>query len=83
MLFVADGRGSAALQECYAAMTAEQRDAALAVAMDMHQPYVLATQSALPDATIVKGKFHIAKLAGDAVDQLRRREGTALGGGRG
>jgi transposase len=78
VLHVADGRGSAALLECYAAMTAEQRDAIEAVAMDMHQPYVAATQSALPEATIVFDKFHIAKLAGEAVDQVRRREAKQL-----
>ena len=38
VLHIADGRGSAALKECYAAMTSEQRDAVQAVAMDMHQP---------------------------------------------
>lgn len=78
VLHVADGRGSAALLECYAAMTVEQRDAVQAVAMDMHQPYVAATQSALPEATIVFDKFHIAKLAGTAVDQVRRREAKQL-----
>ena len=35
---------------------------------------MLATQNALPDATIVFDKFHIAKLAGEAVDQVRRAE---------
>ena len=59
-------------------MTGEQRDAVEAVAMDMHQPYVLATESALPAATIVFDKFHIAKLAGEAVDQVRRREAKSL-----
>jgi len=78
VLHVADGRGGEALQECYGAMTAEQRDAVEAVAMDMHQPYVWATQSALPEATIVFDKFHIAKLAGEAVDQVRRREAKRL-----
>jgi transposase len=78
VLHVADGRGSQALQECYEAMTPEQRAAVQAVAMDMHQPYVLATQSALPEATIVFDKFHIAKLAGEAVDQVRRREAKQL-----
>jgi transposase len=78
VLHVADGRGSEALQSCYAAMTPEQRSAVQAVAMDMHQPYVLATENALPDATIVFDKFHIAKLAGDAVDQVRRSEAKTL-----
>jgi len=59
-------------------MTEEQRNAVEAVAMDMHQPYVAATQSALPEATIVFDKFHIAKLAGAAVDQVRRAETKQL-----
>ncbi len=78
VLHVADGRGRDALKSCYEAMTPEQRDAVAAVAMDMHQPYVLATQNALPEATIVFDKFHIAKLAGAAVDQVRRAEAKKL-----
>lgn len=78
VLHVADGRGSDALKSCYGAMTTEQREAVEAVAMDMHQPYVLATQTALPEATIVFDKFHIAKLAGEAVDQVRRAEAKKL-----
>ena len=78
VLHVADGRGSDALKSCYAEMTGEQREAVEAVAMDMHQPYVLATQSALPEATIVFDKFHIAKLATEAVDQVRRQEAKKL-----
>jgi transposase len=78
VLHIADGRGSEALAGCYASMTPPQRQAVEAVAMDMHQPYVLATQSALPQATIVFDKFHIAKLAGEAVDQVRRQESKDL-----
>ena len=78
VLHIADGRGSEALAQCYAAMTDEQRQAVEAVAMDMHQPYVNATQSALPEATIVFDKFHIAKLASAAVDQVRRQENKEL-----
>jgi len=78
VLHIADGRGSEALGQCYAAMTEEQRQAVEAVAMDMHQPYVLATQSAVPEATIVFDKFHIAKLASEAVDQVRRQENKEL-----
>jgi transposase len=78
VLHVADGRGRDALQECYAAMTPEQRDGIAAVAMDMHQPYVAATQAVLPAATIVFDKFHVAKLAGVAVDQVRRQEAKGL-----
>jgi transposase len=78
VLHIADGRGSDALSQCFAAMTTEQLEAVEAVAMDMHQPYVLATQSAVPEATIVFDKFHIAKLAGEAVDQVRRHESKEL-----
>jgi transposase len=78
VLHVADGRGGESLRECYESLTPEQRAGVEAVAMDMHQPYVNATQSMLPDATIVFDKFHIAKLAGEAVDQVRRQEAKAL-----
>lgn len=78
VLHIADGRGSGSLSQCYAAMTEEQRQAVEAVAMDMHQPYVLATQGALPEATIVFDKFHIAKLANAAVEQVRRQESKEL-----
>jgi transposase len=78
VLHIADGRGSDALSQCFSAMTPEQRDAVEAVAMDMHQPYVLATQRAVPDAAIVFDKFHIAQLAGEAVDQVRRQESKEL-----
>jgi transposase len=78
VLHVADGRGSDSLRECYGSLTPEQRSEVAAVAMDMHQPYVAATQSALPEATIVFDKFHIAKLASEAVDQVRRQEAKVL-----
>src|SRR4051812_11338611 len=78
VLHVADGRGRESLQECYAALTPAQREGVAAVAMDMHQPYVAATQAALPEATIVFDKFHVAKLAGDAVDSVRRQEAPVL-----
>jgi transposase len=78
VLHVADGRGAASLAECYDAMSPEQRQAVEAVAMDMHQPYVAATRAALPEATIVFDRFHIAKLAGTAVDLVRRQEAKEL-----
>jgi transposase len=78
VLHIADGRGSDALTSCYAAMTDAQRAGVAAVAMDMHQPYVHATQTQLPGATIVFDRFHIAKLANDAVDQVRRAEAKVL-----
>lgn len=78
VLHIADGRGSDALKSCYEAMTDAQRQGVAAVAMDMHQPYVHATQTMLPEATIVFDRFHIAKLANQAVDQVRRAEAKVL-----
>jgi transposase len=78
VLHVADGRGQESLQNCYAAMTPAQREGVAAVAMDMHQAYVTATRAAVPAATIVFDKFHVAKLAGEAVDQVRRLEAKGL-----
>jgi transposase len=43
------------------------------VAMDMWQPYRKACQEVIPGARIVIDKFHVVKLADDALDRGRRR----------
>jgi transposase len=42
------------------------------VAMDMWKPYRDAVREALPDATIVIDKFHVLRMANQAIDELRR-----------
>ena len=78
VLHVADGRGTEAMTACCRSLAEPAREAVEAIAMDMHEPYARAARSELPNATIVYDKFHVAKLAGEAVDQVRRREAKAL-----
>ena len=53
------------------------------VAMDGFSGFKTATTEELPDAVAVMDPFHVVKLAGDALDQCRRRLQQALHGHRG
>ena len=48
--------------------------------MDMHMPYIMAAAWYVPDLEdkIAFDRFHVAKLLGDAVDQIRRQENREL-----
>ncbi len=49
-----------------------------AVCMDMWQPYKLAVREVLPRATIVVDRFHVVKMANQAVEQVRKEIRTSL-----
>ena len=51
-----------------------QREKIQAVAMDMSAGYAAATAQALPAAVVVHDRFHVSKMLGEAVDQVRRAE---------
>jgi transposase len=53
------------------------------VAMDGFTGFKTATTEELPDATAVMDPFHVVRLAGDALDQCRRRVQQRLHGHRG
>jgi transposase len=48
------------------------RHAVQTVAMDMWTPYRDAVQSVMPDARIVIDKFHVVRMANDAVEKVRK-----------
>lgn len=56
----------------------KQRDTIEAVAMDMLPAFMTAVKNKLPKADIVHDKFHMTAYLTKAVDQVRRREHTAL-----
>lgn len=56
----------------------ENRDKVRYVAMDMWKPYRDAIQSALPDATIVIDKFHVVRMANDALEKIRKKHRSQL-----
>ncbi|ELA01471.1 transposase TnpA, ISL3 family protein [Cupriavidus sp. HMR-1] len=50
----------------------EGRDRVQYVAMDMWRPYRDAVHAVLPDATIIVDKFHVVRMANDAVESARK-----------
>lgn len=62
------------LKKFYALLTTEQRAAIEAVAMDMWDNYIEATQEALPNAAIVFDQFHVVSSFGKVIDQVRIAE---------
>ncbi|MCT4573815.1 transposase, partial [Bacillus thuringiensis] len=59
------------------------RDGVEVVAMDGFTGFKTATTEELPDAVAVMDPFHVVRLAGDALDQCRRRVQQELHGHRG
>ncbi len=56
----------------------EQRQTIEAVAMDMWDAFMTATQDVVPQADIVHDKYHTAAYLGKAVDEVRRKENKQL-----
>ena len=74
--FVAEERRTESLAAYYQALTEAQRDGLKAVAMDMWEPYIIATRDGLPEggAKIVFDRFHIMREMTKAVDTVRKQE---------
>lgn len=56
------------------------REGVLAACIDMSAAYRKAAREGLPEADIVHDRFHVSKLLGEAVDQVRRAEVKNLEG---
>jgi transposase len=86
LLLMVEGRSGAALEQFAQAMPAHGAHAGQIthVVMDMSPAYIAGAQSAFPRARIVFDHFHLMKLAGEALDQVRkslRAQGAELAGG--
>jgi transposase len=77
---VVDDRAQASLEAYYRQFTPEELATIEAIAMDMWEPYILATHACVPDAAkkIVFDKYHATRYVTDAVDRVRRQEHKAL-----
>lgn len=83
LLDMVEGRSKHAFKTWLAARPKEWRDGVEVVAMDGFTGFKTATTEELPDATPVLDPFHVVRLAGDALDQCRRRVQQTLHGHRG
>ena len=86
LLLMVEGRSGAALEQFAQAMPAHGGQAAQIthVIMDMSPAYIAGAKSAFPQAQIVFDHFHIMKLAGEALEQVRkslRQQGAQMLGG--
>ena len=86
LLFMVEGRSAQAITEFLAAMPAHgaKAEAITEVVMDMSPAYIAGVQTHFPNARIVFDLFHIMKLAGEALDAVRkslRKQGADLTGG--
>jgi hypothetical protein len=73
LLDMVEGRSKQAFKTWLAQCRQVWRDAVEVVAMDGFTGFKTATTEELPDAVAVLAPFHVVRLAGDALDQCRRR----------
>jgi transposase len=74
VLEVEEGRDEQSGRALWQSLPAPQRAQVEAAAMDMSAGFAAATRAEAPQAQIVHDKFHVSKLLGEAVDQVRRGE---------
>lgn len=80
VLYVGEGREAESLAGYYRALSPQQRNSIRAVALDMSAAYVKATSENLPEGEdkIVFDRFHIIKMANEAMDRVRQQECAIL-----
>jgi transposase len=83
LLDMVEGRSKQAFKTWLNERPQAWRDAIEVVAMDGFTGFKTATTEELPDAVAVMDPFHVVRLAGDALDQCRRRVQQGIHGHRG
>jgi len=83
LLDMLEGRSKHAFKAWLAVRPQAWRDGVEVVAMDGFTGFKTATTEELPGAVAVMDPFHVVRLAGDALDQCRRRVQQDLHGHRG
>ena len=83
LLDMVEGRSKQAFKTWLAERDQAWRAGVEVVAMDGFTGFKTATSEELPDAVAVMDPFHVVRLAGDALDQCRRRVQQHLHGHRG
>jgi transposase len=78
VLEVVEERTVEAADQLWESLSAVQKQAVAAVAVDMWEPYLQSIEKQAPGAAIVHDKFHVSKYLGEAVDKVRRQEHKEL-----
>jgi transposase len=80
VVWAAKGKNAATVGTFFAALGAERAAKLKGVTMDMSAAYIEAVQRGAPGAQIIFDRFHVQKLAQEAVDQVRREQVRLLTG---
>ena len=83
LLDMVEGRSKKAFQQWLGERPKQWRDRVEVVAMDGFTGFKTATTEELPEAVAVMDPFHVVRLAGNALDECRRRVQLATQGHRG
>lgn len=83
LLDMVEGRSKQAFKQWLSERPQAWRDGVEVVAMDGFTGFKTSTVEELPDAVAVMDPFHVVRLAGDALDQCRRRVQQGIHGHRG
>jgi transposase len=77
---ISEGHDTAAADACFSELSPSQIDSIEAIAMDMSAAYVKSAKANIPlaEEKIVHDRFHVMKLATEAVDKVRRQEHREL-----
>ena len=77
---IADGNDTDSGRDCFSQLSQSQRESVDAIAMDMSAAFVKAAKASIPlaETKIVHDRFHVMKLANEAVDKVRRGEHRRL-----
>ncbi|MCA1698558.1 MAG: ISL3 family transposase, partial [Actinobacteria bacterium] len=79
IVWLKEGRNQATLQAFFDQLGDEGKASIRAVSIDMSAGYENAVRAAVPTAEVCFDPWHVVKLAGEAVDQVRRAEWNARG----
>lgn len=72
VIWIGEGKSADVLKAFFERLSAEQLATIEIVSMDLSAAFQKAVREALPSAQIVFDKFHVAKLAQQALDEVRR-----------
>jgi transposase len=74
VVWVGEGKSAATLNQFFKELGAERAAKLEAVTIDMSGAYIKAVTEASPQAQIIFDRFHVQRLAHDALDEVRRAE---------
>jgi transposase len=80
IVWAAPGKNIATLSSFFEALGAQRAAKLEVVTIDMSAAYISAVESMAPQARLVFDRFHVQRLAHDALDQVRRSEMRELKG---